>query len=298
MRYLFLTILIWGFAYNFSGNIAAVVDNDFVALSRAFFGALIFLPFVKIVGLRKEFIAGLMCIGALQFSIQLSLYYRAFQYISVAEVLLFLAILPIYIAIIDDLVKRVIKPISFLSAIIATVATIFIRWSEISNDFFIGMVLVQLMCLTFSMGVVWYKYHNINYNSDNIPDHNLFFYVMLGGVVSSSIIFLLFGNFEELPTTPGHYGMLAYLGIVVTGICYALLNKGAKMVSGATTGIFHNLSIPVGMLITFLFFDSGSIDPITATITLIIMGIALYINEVYSDRFVINLSKKLASVDS
>jgi len=296
MRYLFIAIVIWGFAYNFSSNISAVVDNDFIALSRIFFATLLFLPFTKFIGLKKEFIVGLLYIGAIEVGAQYMFYYRIYDHISVAEALLFFATMPIFTTIFDDMFRKVVRPISFITAFIAIFAAVVIRWNEISESFLIGMILVQLVNVTHSFGMIWYKYHTIKYSCEDVPDHKIFFYLMSGGLIASSIIFMILGDPSDLPENNSEWGMIVYLGVIVTGLSYVLLNKGAKMVSGATTGIFQNLSIPVGMLITFLFFDTGSIDPITATITMIIMGIAVYINEKYSEKIIIDFSKKMTPV--
>ena len=67
--------------------------------------------------------------------------------------------------------------------------------------------------------------------------------------------FLLLGNPEKLPQTSLQLGVLAWLGLLASGLGFYLWNKGATLVDGGTLGIMNNALIPAGLLVNLVIWN-------------------------------------------
>ena len=184
-------------------------------------------------------------------------YYNSFQYISVPEVLLFTISTPIYVTVIYDLLQGHRLRLNYLlTAIIAVIGAAIIRYDHISRDFIIGFLLIQGANIVFALGQVGYKRIMELYP---LPQHQAFAWVYFGAIVVATIGWLLFGNADKLPTTQLQWGIIIWLGVVASGLCYFLWNLGATKVDSGTLAIMNNLVIPAGILVNVVIWHQ-SID--------------------------------------
>ncbi|WP_218055899.1 carboxylate/amino acid/amine transporter [Gilliamella sp. Gris3-2] len=258
MLYLIFVTIIWSFSFSFIAvYLSGQVDSWFAVVMRVLFAFITFIPFLRFKNIRFKQMLLLMGVGACQLGIMYFFYYNSFQYILVPEVLLFTIFTPIYVTVIYDLLQQHPLRLSYLlMAIIAVVGAAIIRYDHISANFIIGFLLIQGANIVFALGQVGYKRIMEVYP---MPQHQAFAWVYFGAVIVASFGWLLFGDASKLPTTNLQWGIIIWLGIVASGVCYFLWNYGATKVDSGTLAIMNNVVIPTGILVNVVIWHQ-SID--------------------------------------
>lgn len=255
MPYLLFVTALWAFSFSLIGEyLSGQVDADFAVLTRVALAALLFLPLTRRRGLAPGLIAGLVAAGALQFGLTYLCLYRAFAYLTVAEVLLFTITTPLYVTLLDDALHRRFAPVALLAAALAVLGAGIIRYQGISGDFLLGFLLLQLANAAFAAGQVGYK-HLLSRYPVTVPAYRLFFYFFLGGLLVAGISFALFGDPAQLPSSGLQWGILLWLGVAASGLGLYLWNQGARLVDGGTLAVMNNLLVPAGLLINLVLWD-------------------------------------------
>ena len=258
MYYLIFVTIVWSFSFSFIAvYLSGQVDTWFAVVMRVLLAFITFIPFLRFKNVSIKQMLLLMGVGACQLGIMYFFYYNSFQYISVPEVLLFTIFTPIYVTIIYDLLQGHRLRLNYLlTAIIAVIGAAIIRYDHISRDFIIGFLLIQGANIVFALGQVGYKRIMELYP---LPQHQAFAWVYFGAIVVATIGWLLFGNADKLPTTQLQWGIIIWLGVVASGLCYFLWNLGATKVDSGTLAIMNNLVIPAGILVNVVIWHQ-SID--------------------------------------
>lgn len=279
MGYLFAVTLLWAFSFSLIGvYLAGQVDAWFSVLIRVALAALVFLPFLKKTPTPLAF--KLMLIGALQLGIMYSFYYHSFLFLTVPEVLLFTVMTPLYITLLNDALNKQFNWQFFIVASIAVLGAITIRYENLTNDFLLGLLLVQGANISFATGQVSYKRLMVNQKLD---DKTVFGWFFIGALVIASACYALFGNTEKLPTSSTQWGILIYLGIVASGLGYFMWNKGATLVNVGALAVMNNLLIPAGIIVNVLIWNRDA-DIARLTIGAAIMLLALVVNQLLAKR--------------
>lgn len=272
MKLLWLVTLIWAFSFSLIGvYLAGQVDTWFSAFSRTAIAAAVFLPFIKWKQLNKQLIWKLIAIGAVQIGLMYSFYYHSFLYLSVAEVLLFTVMTPIYITLINDLLNSTFNRTFFVSALLATLGAIAIRYTELTSDYWFGFLLVQGANLCFAIGQVSYKRISKQQSVSHFNSFGLFF---LGATAVLLTGYLLFGDASGLPTTQLQWGIIIYLGLVASGLGYFTWNYAITKVNVGQVASMNNALIPMGILVNLLIWDKSS-DLIQLAIGSIIIALSI-----------------------
>lgn len=258
MYYLIFVTIVWSFSFSFIAvYLSGQVDTWFAVVMRVLLAFITFIPFLRFKNVSIKQMLLLMGVGACQLGIMYFFYFNSFQYISVPEVLLFTIFTPIYVTIIYDLLQGHRLRLNYLlTAIIAVIGAAIIRYDHISRDFIIGFLLIQGANIVFALGQVGYKRIMELYP---LPQHQAFAWVYFGAIVVATIGWLLFGNADKLPTTQLQWGIIIWLGVVASGLCYFLWNLGATKVDSGTLAIMNNLVIPAGILVNVIIWHQ-SID--------------------------------------
>ncbi|KES19001.1 Permease of the drug/metabolite transporter (DMT) superfamily [Gilliamella apicola SCGC AB-598-I20] len=258
MYYLIFVTIVWSFSFSFIAvYLSGQVDTWFAVVMRVLLAFITFIPFLRFKNVSIKQMLLLMGVGACQLGIMYFFYYNSFQYISVPEVLLFTISTPIYVTIIYDLLQGHRLRLNYLlTAIIAVIGAAIIRYDHISRDFIIGFLLIQGANIVFALGQVGYKRIMELYP---LPQHQAFAWVYFGAIVVATIGWLLFGNADKLPTTQLQWGIIIWLGVIASGLCYFLWNLGATKVDSGTLAIMNNLVIPTGILVNVIIWHQ-SID--------------------------------------
>jgi len=277
MRYLFAVTLLWAFSFSLIGvYLAGQVDAWFSVLMRIALATLVFVPFLQFKKTPKPIAIKLMLIGAIQLGAMYSFYYHSFLYLSVPEVLLFTVMTPIYITLLNDALEKHFNPRFFVIAIIAVCGALAIRYESITNNFLMGLLLVQAANMCFATGQVTYKRLMIN----NKLDHKTVFgWFFIGALIVATVCFVLFGNTDKLPSTPIQWGVLIYLGIVASGLGYFGWNKGATLVNVGALAAMNNLLIPAGIVVNVLIWNTEA-DVLRLSIGAGIILAALLLNQI------------------
>lgn len=247
MIYLILVTVLWAFSFSLIGVYLTAVDPWFSVLIRTGLALLVFLPFIQWRHWQIHLHGKLAAIGAIQLGLMYCFYYHSFLYLSVPEVLLFTIMTPIYITLFNDLLDRAFRPKFFISALLAVVGALAIRFDNISTGFLFGLLLVQGANLCFAIGQVSYK--RLMKQHQQVAQSSVFGWFFLGAFTLAIISYLLFGNLEKLPTNNTEWGILLYLGIVASGLGYFAWNTGATKVDVGTLAVMNNLLIPAGIIV-------------------------------------------------
>lgn len=272
--------LLWAFSFSLIGvYLAGQVDGYFAVLSRMAMASLLFLPLLlqkRQFGVRQFKLA---CVGAIQLGVMYLFFYHSFLYLSVAEVLLFTILTPVYVVVFDALLA--VKPIRFaalIPAFMAVIGAAIIRITPISADYWTGLLLVQAANLCFAFGQVAYKYWAAPGIKQQASDFGYFF---LGALVVATLAFYLFGNANKLPTTSTQWFVLLWLGFGASGLGYLGWNLATKKVKAASLAVMNNMLIPAGILVNILFWQQGQIQ-----LQLFIGSILLVIAILLAERWI------------
>jgi len=249
MGLLVVVTVLWAFSFSLIGEfLSGQVDSDFAVLTRVLLATLMFLPFTIWRGLPRPLVAGIMVCGALQFGITYALLYRSFGMLTVPEVLLFTIFTPLYVTLIDDALNRRFSPVALLAAAVATLGAAVIRFDGLSQDYLTGFVILQISNITFAAGQVGYK-NLMRRWPVAIPPWRTFGHFFLGALVIALPSFLIFGNSQMLPSTALHWGVLAWLGVVASGVGLYLWNRGGCEVDAGTLAVMNNALVPAGLVV-------------------------------------------------
>ncbi len=277
MSYLLTITLIWAFSFSLIGvYLAGEVDPWFSVWTRISLACLLFLPFLRFRQLNLKLALHLMLIGSVQLGLMYAFYYHSFLYLTVPEVLLFTVMTPIYITLLNDLIDRNFNTTFFISATLATLGAIAIRFDGINTGFIIGFLIVQGANLCFASGQVFYK--RLISQHTHLAQHQIFGCFFIGAFITATVCLLLFGNFDKLPQNITQWGVLIYLGLIASGIGYFAWNKGATLVNVGVLAVMNNLLIPAGIIVNVLIWNREA-DVIRLLIGGGIIGTALLINE-------------------
>lgn len=248
MPLLLLTTLLWAFSFSLIGvYLAGQVDSWFAVLLRVTLAFLVFLPFLRWRGVMPRQILLFMAVGALQLGVMYLFYYQSFLYLSVPEILLFTVMTPIYVTLIYDLLRgNRLRWGYLLSALLAVLGAVIIRFDQIGSQFWFGLGLVQGANICFAVGQVGYKRLM---EVCPLPQRAAFSWFYLGALCVALPAWLLFGNLQMMPTTGVQWGILLWLGVGASGLGYFMWNYGATQVDAGTLAIMNNALIPAGLLV-------------------------------------------------
>jgi len=277
MIYLLLVSILWAFSFGLiKGNLVSV-DSNFVSFIRLLISFVVFLPFLRIKNLNNRLIIQLLFIGAIQYGIMYLSYIYAFQLLKAYEIVLFTIFTPIYIVLINDVLKSKIHKNLYFTAILSLFGSGIVVWHEISSpNLILGFLLMQISNFSFAFGQVYYK-KTIQIKSD-LKDKNIFGILYLGGFLTAFAFSLFTTDYSQISLNKTEILTLLYLGIIPSGIGFFLWNYGAKLTNIGSLAIFNNLKIPLGIFVSILFFKETA-NYWNLFIGGLLVTIALVINE-------------------
>ncbi|WP_299664939.1 carboxylate/amino acid/amine transporter [uncultured Psychromonas sp.] len=283
MPILIAVTFLWAFSFSLIGvYLAGQVDAWFSVLMRVALATIVFLPFLKLQQISIKVALQLMVCGAFQLGIMYGFYYQSFLYLSVPEVLLFTVMTPIYITLLNDLLDRRLNIGFIISALLAVIGAIAIRYEGIDQGFLKGLLIVQGANLCFATGQVGYK-RIIAKEREDLPQRTVFGWFFIGALTVVIPCYLVLGDPDKLPTTTLQWSILFYLGIVASGIGYFAWNKGATMVNIGTLAVANNLLIPAGIIVNVLFWNRDA-DILRLSIGAGIILLALVVNDKFNQK--------------
>ncbi|EIJ0970484.1 DMT family transporter [Vibrio vulnificus] len=280
MFYLSAVTLLWAFSFSLIGvYLAGQVDSWFSVLMRVALASVVFVPFLKFKGVSKRLIGKLMVVGGFQLGLMYCFYYQSFLLLSVPEVLLFTVFTPIYVTLIYDLLHGRFSPWYLVTAIIAVLGAVFIKFATINTNFLLGFLVVQGANLCFAIGQVGYKYI-MEKEQLELPQHTVFGYFYLGALCVALVAFALMGNPSKLPTTELQWGILIYLGLIASGLGYFAWNKGATLVNAGALAVMNNALVPAGLIVNIVIWNRD-VDLLRLTLGGGVILFSLWLNETW-----------------
>jgi len=259
MIYLLIASLVWAFSFGLIKNQLSGLDANFVAFLRLFISFMVFVPFLNFKKLKhqyknKSITLHLLAIGAIQFGLMYSTYIYSFQFLKAYEVALFTILTPIYVTLINDFVNRKgIDITAMLSALLAVVGAGVIVFKRMNDDMFVtGILLVQASNLCFAAGQIYYK--NLMSKLPEVHSREIFAIPYLGGFAITLLFAIGSVKWDGLTMNTTQLGSIVYLGLIASGICFFLWNKGATIVKAPTLAVMNNAKIPLAVLCSIFIF--------------------------------------------
>ncbi|SFU86550.1 DMT family transporter [Halomonas korlensis] len=283
MGYLVGVTALWAFSFSLIGvYLAGQVDSYFAVLTRVVLATLVFLPFLRPSLLTGRLRLALMGLGAVQLGVMYIFFYQSFLLLSVPEVLLFTIFTPIYVTLIDDALFGRFTPFHLVTAALAVIGAAVIRYQGVSDTFWLGFLVVQGANICFALGQVGYRRLSSALPA-SLPRHNIFAWFYLGALGVALPAFAVLGSGEALPTTGMQWAVLAWLGLVASGLGYFLWNLGATRVDAGTLAIMNNALIPAGLLVNLVIWNRDADLPRLALGGAIIV-VSLLVNDWWQRR--------------
>lgn len=291
MGLLFFVTLLWAFSFSLIGEfLSGHVDNDFAVLTRVLLAALLFAPVTAWRNIPLPLKSGIMLCGALQFGVTYLLLYRSFGILTVPEVLLFTVFTPLYVTLIDDALNRRFSASALIAAAIATLGAAIIRYDGLSQDYLTGFLMLQVANITFAAGQVGYKHLMAAYPLP-IPAWRSFGYFFFGALLVALPAFLIFGDSGMLPSNGLQWGILAWLGIVASGLGMYWWNRGGCQVDAGTLAVMNNALVPAGLVVNLTIWGRDE-----AILPLLIGG-AIIASSLYVNSYLRKLNRPSRSAD-
>ena len=252
MSYLVGVTLLWAFSFSLIGvYLAGQVDPYFAVLVRVSLALLVFLPFMR--RLHWQLAAKLSVLGAVQLGLMYLFYYQSFLLLSVPEVLIFTIFTPVYITLLYDALQQRFRYRFLLGAVVAVLGAAIMRYQGLTQDYWIGFIVVQGANLCFALGQVGYKVL-LEKQPLTVSQHQVFGWFYTGALVIALPAWLILGG-SQYPDSSIHWAVLLWLGLVASGGGYFWWNKGATRVSSGTLAVMNNMLIPAGLLVNILLWN-------------------------------------------
>lgn len=251
MPQLLAASLIWSFSFGIIQQELATLPPAQVALLRLLLAALLFLPLLR---LRPGALAGrLMAIGAVQYGLMYLLYLAAYRHLQVLEIILFTVFTPVWVRLLEGFFGRQrgqLRRRQWWSVAAAVAGAAIVASPGVGRPGLgLGFVLVQGANLCFAAGQVAYRHLRLP------REAGLYAWLYVGSVLVA-LVACLSDPATHFATWPdqGQWLALLYLGLISSGLAFFLWNQGARRVKAGTLAVANNLKIPLGLIVSLLFF--------------------------------------------
>ena len=275
MWYLLIVSVIWAFSFGLIKKYLPGVDPNLVAFLRLALASLLFLPFLR----RREpgpaLRLRLLLLGGLQFGVMYVAYLASYRYLQAYQVAVFTIITPFYVTLLDGLLERRLAPRAHLAALLAIAGAGVIAWPHRDDPLVLrGVLILQAANLAFALGQVLYR--RLRRDAPDLADHRAMGWMYLGGMTLCLGAAAFTVDPGQIRLTTSQLLVVLYLGLLASGLCFFLWNRGATRVDAGTLGAFNNGYIPLAVLFSLLFFDEqADLQKLAIGSLFIVMGIGL-----------------------
>lgn len=247
MLYLILVSIVWGFSFIIIKGTLTSLDSNFVSLARMLLSFLVLIPFARISGIKLSDKLRLMIIGGVQFGLMYVAYVASFRYLPAHVIALMTTTTPLFVAVFSDLLNKEVRKKIFLAAVLAATGGAIIKLpGQSMTASLCGIALIQISNAAFAYGQIAYK--RLMKGQENLQDKNVFGFMYGGAVIVTGLFSIAFTDYHHLAVQPHQWMALAYLGIIASGLCFFLWNRGARKVNEGTLAVMNNLKIPIGVI--------------------------------------------------
>jgi len=244
--------VLWALSFGLIPRVSAL-GAPFVAAVRTVLALAVFLPLARVRGLRARQVALLAGIGALQFGVMYVLYIQSYRWLHAAEVALFTIFTPLFVTLFDGLMARRLVWIFLATAGLAVAGTGICLWTALDRPgLLLGFWCMQLSNACFALGQVLYRRAA---PATGKADHELMGTLYAGAAVVALATALPATSWGQVARmTWGQMGILAYLGVVASGLGFLMFNAGARRTDVGTLAICNNVKVPMAILAAALVF--------------------------------------------
>lgn len=278
MLLLLIVSFVWAFSFGLIKGRLTGLDPTAVAVIRIAFATVVFLPLLQIRALPRRLTLKYALIGAVQFGGMYIFYLHAFAYLQAYQIALFTIFTPLYVALLDAALTRRFQPRHMVAALLSVVgAALVMQNAGLGSGLSTGFLLVQCSNLCFAAGQLAYKRARAQAGSGT-SDARLFGLLYLGALVATLSFSLVVTDWSSFRPTWDQWGVLAYLGVLASGVCFFWWNLGATRVNTGTLAAFNNAKVPLGVACSLLFFgESADLPRLTAS--LVLLALAVWVAE-------------------
>lgn len=264
--------LLWAFSFGLIETHLSSLDSNLVAFLRLVLSLAVFLPFLRARAVPARTAGRLVVCGALQFGIMYAAYIAAYGYLQAYEVALFTILTPLYVTLVNDAFRRRFDKRNLEAAMMAVVGTGVVVFEDVHRSGLLaGFLLIQGANLCFALGQVWYRRLVIKPGVGS--DAGIFAWLYLGAAMITAPLGM--ARAQSLPDlTATQWLVLAYLGVVASGLGFFLWNAGARRVNAGMLAVFNNLKIPLGIAVSLAVFgESTALVRLTLGGAVIVLGL-------------------------
>ena len=251
---LLVASLLWSVSFGLIKSTLGDVHPAFVGFARLAFTLPVFLPFLRLRGLCTSDKGRLLLLGGVQYGLAYSTYLYAYQYLEGHHVALLTIFTPLYVVVFDAVMQRRSPWVPLGLAGLAVVGAAVIQYRGATwSGVLVGALLMQVANACFAYGQLAYR--TFRRQHPEIRDGRVFGLLFLGGTVVAAITTTLLGGWSAATALTGtQLAVLAYLGVIASGLGFFLWNRGAVTTPASTLAVMNNLKIPLGVAASVLVF--------------------------------------------
>ena len=251
---LLVASLLWSLSFGLIKSALGDVNPAFVGFARLAFTLPVFLPFLRLRGLCTSDKGRLLLIGGVQYGLAYSTYLYAYEYLEGHHVALLTIFTPLYVVVFDALMQRRSPWVPLGLAGIAVVGAAVIQYRGATwGGVLVGALLMQVANACFAYGQLAYR--TFRRQHPELHDRRVFGLLFLGGTAVAAVTTTLLGGWSSaMALTASQLVVLAYLGVVASGLGFFLWNRGAVTTPSSTLAVMNNLKIPLGVGASVLVF--------------------------------------------
>lgn len=274
---LLITSLIWAFSFGLIKGGLEGIPSPAITVIRLGIAFIVFLPFLKPAKLPIRTVADLLFTGAVQYGLMYLFYIEAFRHLKAHEIALFTVFTPFFVSLIHDIFEKKINLVAFCSCLLAVTGGLIIQYNQpTSTNLQAGFLLMQISNICFAFGQV--RYRRIMAELKVFKSDLQIFGLLYFGATITAMLAACTTDWSAIVFTHKQLLILAYLGTIAAGLGFFLWNAGARQVSPGTLAVFNNLKIPLGIIVSIVFFGE-SVNWRSLLTGGSLMLLALFLNE-------------------
>jgi len=191
-----------------------------------------------------------------QFGIMYLAYIKSYQYLPGYLVAVFTIFTPFYVIALNTLFDKTSRDSRKLALSLAAVvisiagAAVIVFKTPGQEEYLIGFLILQFANIAFAIGQWNYqRWADQGSNAGNMA------WMYLGAAAFASLVTFPQLDMSEVVVSNEQIGVLLYLGIIASGLCFYLWNSGSKQVTPATLAVMNNGYIPVAVVASIVLFS-------------------------------------------
>lgn len=285
MGWLIVASIIWSFSPGFLKMLSTKVDPFLLGVVRLVLalGFSLLACFILRVIWRKstelawESKKRWVMVGFFQVGLMYAPYLLAFKYLKGYEAALFTMTTPIYVVAINMVRERFFSRRLVLAACLAVVGGLVVAWKGLdSSGLLTGVLLVQASNILFAFGQSLIAQEKITSLGDYVSTTPYYFAGGLLGTTLSLCVSGLLTSWPEWTISSQDWMVLAWLGIVASGLGFLMWNRGVQSVSTGVLAVMSDLKLPISIVVSIIVFSEQA-SFLRLTIGTLLMIIALIV---------------------